>query len=179
MKKQNIFKIIISTSTCAFILWYFLFYPWSEQYIAQYEKSVTLCIKNCSRTNKLQRSCKIEQDSINTLNAQCLQCIEPLQKNRDDASIMHSLIELFELNKLTLTNYKRITKEKKEWYTHYTTSLFFQGMLADILAFFKAVSSNNYGIVPTKIEIHTDNKRITHVTAIVSWIVANNTQKSQ
>ncbi len=171
MKKQNLFKIIISMSTGAFILWYFFFYPYSEQYIAQYEKTVTLCIKNCSRTNKLQRSCKVEQESINTLNNQCLQCIEPLHNNTDDTSIMHTLIELFELNKLTLVHYKRITKEKKEWYTHYTTSLLFQGALPDIFAFFKTLSCNNYGIVPTKIEMHTDNKKITHVTAIVSWIL--------
>lgn len=179
MKKEKFFKIIICISTGAFILWYFFFYAWSEEYIGEYEKTVNLFIKNCSRTNKLQRRCKVEQESINTLNNQCLQCIEPLQNNTDDASIMQTLIELFELNKLILVDYKRITKEKKEWYTHYTASLVFQGWLTDILAFFKTVSSNNYAIIPTKIEMHTDNKKITHVTVIVSWILCKKEQNNR
>lgn len=172
MERQNFFRAFLCISTLIFMLWYFLLYPWTEEYVAQYEKALNVCIKNCSRTNKLQFSCKLEQQSVDALNNQCQRCVEPLQNNIDDTSIMQALIKLFETHNLILTHYKQMTKEKKEWYTIYTAAVHFQGLLADILMFFKALSENHYGIIPLKVNLNTDAHAVTHVAVTVSWVLS-------
>jgi hypothetical protein len=166
-------------STMVFMLWYFFLYQWSEQYLTHYEKTLHVCIKNCSRTDKLNRSCITEKESLATLSTRCQQCLNTLQENNDE-SILHTIVTLLESHKLTLVHYKHSTKEKKSWYSHYTTNVAFQGSMAAIYTFFEALSHNKKGIITIALELHTDSKQITHATATLSWITykENSTKKS-
>lgn len=84
---------------------------------------------------------------------------------------MQLIIELLDNNNLVLDHYKQIAKEKKNWFSRYSSSLSFHGSMRDVLLFFEQLTMTPITITPDAIEIHTNNQHISQVATTISWIV--------
>lgn len=158
-------------STLLFTGWYCIPYRHVQSVLADYQKTIAKNAKHCLQAHTLDRSCSAQEESLSLLHTNYQLCISPTKECNDNDAMIYNIITLLEKNNLILCRYNQISKEKNESYVRFTTTISFQGIITNVLIFFEQLCAMPTLIIPTTIELHTNNQQLTDVVTNLSWII--------